>query len=274
MIPAGPFVELKAGIRIDLGERRLLRHVSQGDPQIGVANGSRNHHLISVGLADQAALLGSGPNPGIVREESLAEAEGDRWQPQPLGRRDRQCRFRRIDSHPSVERIGGSEQIRVIEPDLIAPPAQVVVQPRCDVAVDGYKRRDEVEGDVVRRHLLEGSVYGRGQSTGVAIQIVPSRRLPQVVETRHQRKMSDCSFRIVIGIRSVDGAKLALPDQSIAEVRIEATGCRSGKPRKLQIVGGGERRQTSFRATSPGMSLIRAAWHTGRIVKVGNANRH
>ena len=43
LIPAWTFVELETGIRIDLGERRLLRDVSQSQPEIVSADRFADH---------------------------------------------------------------------------------------------------------------------------------------------------------------------------------------------------------------------------------------
>ena len=81
--------------------------VSQRHAEIRVADRLADHHLIGVRLADQAARLCSGADPGIVRKEGLAEAEGDRRQRQAFGRHDGQCGFRRIDAPHRLNEFAG-----------------------------------------------------------------------------------------------------------------------------------------------------------------------
>ncbi len=83
-IAAGPLVELKAGIRVDLGQRLFLRDAAERHAKIGSAGGLVRHHLISVRAADRSSLGSAGADAWIVGEKGLAEAEGHRGQRQPL----------------------------------------------------------------------------------------------------------------------------------------------------------------------------------------------
>ncbi len=75
-----------------------------------------------------------------------------------------------------------------IEADLVAPPSQVVMQPRQDTAVDRNEGSHQADGDVVGRHVLEGA------SRQVAIQIVAAWSLPKVIQAGHERKSGGSPF--------------------------------------------------------------------------------
>src|SRR5579864_5203203 len=104
-----------------------MGHMGQRDAEIGVVDSLFDHHLISVSDAYRRAL-----GTRVVGEKSLAEADGDRWKP-GLRREQRQRCLGGVDAQPALIGVRGSQQIYVAEVDLIAAPAEIVVQPRFNI---------------------------------------------------------------------------------------------------------------------------------------------
>ena len=154
--------------------------------------------------------------------------------------------------------------------DLVAAPAQVVPQPREEIAADGDERRGEVEGEVVGCHPLERAV-NRRVGRKVAIQIVAAGGFTEIIEARHHGKVPVHGADIV-GIAAGLGAKLALADEPIAKIGKERQVVGAEEARKLQVA---RRRQMPdvVKDNLAGVSLVSLSWVDG-VVQVGHADRH
>ena len=129
-----PQIELQSLVGIDLAVLGALRLMAQRQLDVRPVEGLACHQLIRARClhrVDGCRAVEGRARSGIFREERLAKAERDQRNVPGLLGKKRDRRLRRIHSHPLAPGVRRSDQVLVVDVDLIAPPAQVVVADIC-----------------------------------------------------------------------------------------------------------------------------------------------
>ena len=213
-------------VRIDLGQGRSGRGAAYGYAHIGCGELLFEHQLLGVG-----ALQGIGERtcPGARRgcshvdawvfsKEGLPDAEGGRRQParRACPGRPGHGSLRIFKSLPLIEGVAGPHFVCVDQLNRIVAQPGVELHALAEVAVRGNVGCELADGDIVGEHLQEWPVDVRKVGE-IVIQIVVMDVVLVVEDAGHRLQPRSEAVGLA-GLRAFHGAKLALPDQPLAEV--------------------------------------------------------
>src|ERR1700730_13813355 len=154
------------------------------------------------------------------------------------------------------------KQVLVVEVDLVATPAEVVAKMTTQIALGGEVGCERSYRHVVSIDRDEGPVIiGLAWvQEAIAVEIIASGCFALIVQPAQQREIFGYLIDVV-GAASGNCAELALPDQSLSEVRIQR-----------QIVGAKEARNLQLLAATEPPDIVQRQERAMRLVLLPRVN--